>query len=456
MQLRHSVLVICFFVIGCGDSSNNAAAVGPVDAKGDETSAISESDSHGVKAAEVSDSNKSISNTKLLDRLYALQVITEGVGHSSTAPVTTDRGNTLEDGDSTVIGSNALTIDPKYLGRWYAINAVAEGRNITVTPDSIEIFLFAPSWTREKYNFDESDNCAERWTFDLVHEGDFCLLRLQNIDKSLINKMPILRLGPVEYLEKDFDSWFSDHAHKSGILPLWTFPTIEDAMASSNGTRWGRFVRYAHWDSYCRELNEKYLDEIERFRSSYDPKDGEFEVDISEITAGDEDYGLEKYRYGNTDSQFTGTTIEYSECGQTQYRNTYLAGRLARYEIRTVDGQHPLHIKRYNPYHEKDGVLHGETARFNSKNQCWKKMHYKNGEAHGLWERYYDNGQIEWRGFYRDGEMSGLWKWYHKNGQLRTWAWYLDDYRHYSYAEYGMSGELIEMNHVYTKSSEEK
>ena len=393
MQLRHSVLVICFFVIGCGDSSNNAAAVGPVVAKGDETSAISESDAHGVKPAEVSD-------------------------------------------------SNALTIDPRYLGQWYAINAAAERRSITVTPDSIEIY--------------ESNNCAERWTFDLIHEGDFCLLRLQNIDKSLINKKPILRLGPIEYLEKDFDSWYSDNAHKSGIVPLWTFPTIEDAMAWTNGSRWGRLVRYAHWDSYYRDLNKKYLDEIKRYWSSYDPKDGGFEVDISEITAGDEDYGLEKYRYGNTDSQFTGTTIEYSECGQTQYRNTYLAGRLARYEIRTVDGQHPLHIKRYNPYHEKDGVLHGETARFNSKNQCWKKMHYKNGEAHGLWERYYDNGQIEWRGFYRDGEMSGLWKWYHKNGQLRTWAWYLDDYRHYSYAEYGMSGELIEMNHVYTKSSEEK
>jgi len=93
----------------------------------------------------------------------------------------------------------------------------------------------------------------------------------------------------------------------------------------------------------------------------------------------------------NSQTPFTGASIEYYENGQLSEKGYF-----------------------------KDGKPHGLAEVYHENGQLMGKVNYKDGEQHGLFESYHENGQLEAKVNFKDGEQHGLFESYHENGQLEA------------------------------------
>ena len=117
----------------------------------------------------------------------------------------------------------------------------------------------------------------------------------------------------------------------------------------------------------------------------------------------------------NSQTPFTGVSVEYHENGQLNNRTSYKDGK-------------------------KDGLVEDyyENGKLNNRTS------YKDGKKDGLVEDYYENGQLNNRTSYKDGKKDGVDEQYYENGQLRLKGNYKDDkIEDGSFEEYNENGQLI-------------
>ena len=77
----------------------------------------------------------------------------------------------------------------------------------------------------------------------------------------------------------------------------------------------------------------------------------------------------------NSQTPFTGSSVEYHENGQLSARRLY-----------------------------KDGKREGLAELYYENGQLWVRENYKDGKLDGLHETYYENGQLRYKRNYKDGK----------------------------------------------------
>ena len=77
---------------------------------------------------------------------------------------------------------------------------------------------------------------------------------------------------------------------------------------------------------------------------------------------------------------------------------------------------------------ERDGIFYevnsqtpfsGTSVNYYRNGQLGMRENYKDGKRDGLFESYFDNGQLNYGKNYKDGQRDGLTEWYYQNGELQ-------------------------------------
>ena len=90
----------------------------------------------------------------------------------------------------------------------------------------------------------------------------------------------------------------------------------------------------------------------------------------------------------NSQTPFTGSSVDYRGEGQLWHREKYI-----------------------------DGKLNGLSEEYHSNGQLQFKENYVDGKSNGAREYYYENGQLKTKGNIKDGKFVGLVERYDENGK---------------------------------------
>jgi antitoxin component YwqK of YwqJK toxin-antitoxin module len=116
----------------------------------------------------------------------------------------------------------------------------------------------------------------------------------------------------------------------------------------------------------------------------------------------------------NSQTPFSGTSVNYYEDGQLNFRKNYKDGqRDVLTEWYYENGQ----LEMRGNY--KDGDLDGSYESYYEDGQLKEKKTYTNGELDGSLQEYFWNGQLIFKGTYKDGDLDGPYESYYGNGQLK-------------------------------------